>query len=241
MRKRKTLAYGREKPDLKKNLFFSSIALIATLTSCAPNVNALPRRTLRHPAISESIQRPKCNPEVSQWLERGEKVRESICREEHTFVLTNTSLLIVNNKSGTPNLYRTDMDLVAAYSRTDMQDILRAGNVDWTASDDTAFFLTKDRRITLIPVGEIGETLESYEIDFNVQSAKLAYRNNHLLIAGKGEMLVATFSKGMQASAIQFGLEAANADFFESKGRLFFGNGQERIEIIIKGREVQLR
>jgi hypothetical protein len=239
MLKRKTLAFGKNKPEQRKSLFFSTVALIATLASGTVTANALPQRDIRKFSLKEDIQKRECNPDVERLLKKGERIQESICMINHDFVLTNTSLIIVNRHN--PDRQKGGIKIVASFSKTDMRDIFKQGHVDWAASEETVFFLTKDGVLTLIPVEQMGDTVEAYRLSCNVKNAKLAYHSDHLFIAGQGEIIATSFSNGVSSVSVPFSLEVKNPDFFESAGKLFFGNGKQKVEIKINGEEVQLR
>ncbi len=235
MRKRKSLAFKREKPTMTKNLFFSTLAFAATITSCAPAVTALPRREIqRETTITETIRRTEraCRVDPRNWLRKGERLRGTVCRDGRIFALTEGSLLI--GREATGDFFFSDITLESSHSRTDMAGILRAGLVDWTASQDTAYFLTRDRMLTPIPVGDMGERLNSYEIPAAYLSGKMEFHNDFLLIAGAGKIMAVSFDPHLDSREIPFRLRTKTADFFQREGKLFFGNERERIEIIFE-------
>ncbi len=235
MRKRKGLAFKREKPTMTKNLFFSTLAFAAAITACAPTVTALPRReTITAPTISEPIRRAEraCKVDPRNWLRKGERIRETLCREGRVFALTGESLLM--GREANREFFFSEITLESSHSRTDMREILRAGLADWTASHEAAYFLTRDRMLTPIPVGDMGEQLSSYELPHEYINAKMEYHNDFLLIAGAGKLMAISFDPVLDSREIPFTLNAKNADFFQRNGKLFFGNERERIEIVFE-------
>jgi hypothetical protein len=235
MRKRKSLAFKKEKPKMTKNLFFSTLAFAAAITSCAPAVTALPRReVITAPTISEPIRRTEraCRVDPRNWLRKGERIRGTLCRDGRIFALTGESLLM--GREANRGFFFSDITLESSHSRTDMRDILKTGLVDWTASHDTAYFLTKDRMLTPIPVGELGEQMNSYEMPVEYANAKMEFHRDFLLIAGSGKLMAVSFDPHIDTREIPFTLSAKNADFFQNEGKLFFGNERERIEIVFE-------
>lgn len=235
MRKTKSLAFKRERPGLTKNLFFSTLAFVGAITACAPAVTALPRREItRTPAISEPLRRSEkaCKADPRNWLQKGERIRGTVCREGRIFALTDASLLI--GQEAGREFFFSDITLESSHSRTEMGDILKAGLVDWTASYDAAYFLTRDRMLTPIPVGDLGEQLNSYEIPAAYLGGKMEFHNEVLLIAGAGKMMAISFDPVVDSREIPFSLSEKNADFFQREGRLFFGNERKSVEIIFE-------
>jgi hypothetical protein len=236
MRKRKSLAFKREKPKVVKKLFFPMLAFAAAITACAPTVTALPRREIQREAtISETIRRAEksCKIDPGSWLRKGERLRSTLCRDGRVFALTGESLLI--GREADRNFLFSDITLESTHSRTDMRDILKAGLVDWTASHDTAYFLTRDGMLTPIPVGEMGDELNSYQIPQAYHAGNIEFHNDFLLIAGQGKMMAVSFDPVLDSREIPFALEAKNSDFFFQEGRLFFGEKGKRVEIIFEG------
>lgn len=236
MRKTKSLAFKREKPTISKNLFFSTLAFMAAITACAPTVTALPRREIRREVtISESIRRAErsCKLDARDWLMKGERLKATVCRNGRLFALTDTSLLI-GTEVEERTFFFSDITLESSHSRTDMRGILKAGLVDWTASEDTAYFLTRDRMLTPIPVGEMGDEMTSYEIPAAYVNGRITFHNEFLLIAGAGRMMAISFDPILDSRELPLRIKGSDADFFQNGGKLYFGNEREKVEIIFE-------
>lgn len=168
-------------------------------------------------------------------LQRGEKITEITCKRNKVFVLTNTSLLIIEDGER----QRTDDGIALSfqYSRTDMRDMLRRGLVAWTQGDDTCFFLTRDRMLTLIPVHEMNDTVPTYQIPFRAENAKMIYHSGFLFIASSGNMNVMNYDQ-TESRTLSIQPNIQNAEFFVLDGKLFFGRKEEKIEIRRNGQSV---
>ncbi|MCI0504390.1 hypothetical protein L0Y65_06835 [Candidatus Micrarchaeota archaeon] len=169
---------------------------------------------------------------IVNLLEAGETLAGIACRTERAFVLTDRSLFVVRPGGGSPDLVNDGVDIsfVAAYSRTDMSGILSAGFVAWTQSDDAVFLLTRNGTLTLIPLENMGSTVPSYNIPYDVSGASMAYHQGYLFLATlSGQMVVI---RGAQIRSIPFQASAGNPAFFVSGGNLVFGTkGAEETEI----------
>lgn len=231
--RKKSLAFKKEKPKIIKSLFFSAAAI--ALAACAAPARIAPRPEIRAPSISETIQVPEqtCDIDPRQWLQEGERVDETICRDGLLFALTNTSLLI--GRSSGRTFFFEEIALESSHSRTDMGQIIDTGISDWTASQDFAYFLTRDSVLTPIPVGELGEQLNSYVIPQMYRSGRMAYHNDFLLIAGEGTLMAVSFHPRADSREFPLRIGLEGSDFFTRERRLFFGNERERIEIIFNG------
>lgn len=239
----KRLAFTRntpvERPQMRKKLFFPALMVALSFVSCSAPAQALPvQQPLSKLHYSERM-RKSCASEAEGYLLPGEKVVEAICRRSRDYVFTGKSLLIFTRHDQA--LGDSGMRLRSSHSRTDIQGILSAGHVDWTASDESAFFLTRDKVLTVIPAEGMGDTVDTYRVPFDVQSAKLWYQSGRLFIAGEEEMMVSTFGLKMDARLIPYIMRSKERDFFQRSGKLFFGNERERIEIRMDGGRVELR
>jgi hypothetical protein len=238
----KKLAFSRsvpvERPEFRKKLFFPSLISVVSLISCAPVAHALPAQDPATKLLTSDMMRKSCAPEAEKQLRRGEKIVEAICRRSRDYVFTGKSLLVFTRHD--EELVPSKITLKSSHSRTDMRGILSPGHVDWTASDDSAFFLTQDKVLTVIPAQGMGETVDTYTMPFDVRNAKLWYQSGRLFIAGDEEMMVTSFGLKTKASLIPYILRTKDRDFFQHAGKLFFGNERERIEIRFEGDRVRL-
>ncbi len=229
---RRLLHQRKEIPKAsRKKLFFGVLLAVPLLSSCViAQASPLPK--------SKNVYAQKeCKPDIRKLLEPGEKIIESICRPNRDFVLTNANLYIFRKHDKTEG----DITLVSSCSIRDLEDTMGNGLVGWAASDDTAFILTHDRTLTLVPAALRGDTLPAYRIPFNVENAKIMFHAGKLFIAGKEQLMVATFSGKVKSKTYSFFLKTKDRNFFESQGRLFFGNQKEKIEIRITREKVELR
>lgn len=256
MLERKTLAFKKDGPEVKrpkvsKRLCFSSLALAIALSACS-HADAPQHAQVGRPPIRESIMqreaqlRPEksCGLSGEGWLHEGERMLGSICKEGTLFVLTDRSILIGDGEARMDPTYFSEMRVGGERTRTDVQEALGNGLVDWTASGDMAFILTSDRVLTLVPAGDVGEQLDTYNIPIDVSDAKMAHHGGFLFIAGKERLFAASFSGEWNWRNIPMRLDARDPDFFESGGKLFYGDGKRRVEIIIEGKgldEVDVR
>ncbi|MBU0532335.1 hypothetical protein KKB44_02465 [Candidatus Micrarchaeota archaeon] len=234
----KKLAYGNERPEQTKKLFFSgenrrkklgfsAACVLTALSACAATA-------IGQTEIVPTIQQRVCGEEVESLLRDGEVVQEIVCKDDKTFVLTNTSLLVLHHVND-----MTDEDGITfrlSYTRTDMQGILRHGLIAWAQSDDNCYFLTRDNMLRVIPLENMGDTISAYGIPLDVSTADMIYFDNTLFIAASGNVLMIEFGAVLNVRRGLLLLDVENPAFFIINDRLYFGdqNG-ERIEIT--GRE----
>jgi hypothetical protein len=169
---------------------------------------------------------------LSNFLEDGERLREIKCRGERAFVLTDRSLLIVRPGGGRDlDDDGIDISFVAAYSRTDMRGVLAPGLIAWTQSDDTVFFLTRNGALTLVPVENMGSTIPSFTIPYDVSGARMTHHGGFLFLATRTEMVVI---RAPESRTLPLRTTISSPAFYTSGGRLFFGkSGVEENEIRI--------
>jgi len=239
MPKKKMLAFNRERPQIRKNLFFGAVALTAALSACAPARIILPRTAT---PIRETIQQPEyappekaCDLNEPNWVEPGEKIQRTICSNGFQYSLTNTSLLIVENHRDLGDIFR-DFSLDESRSRTDMRDLITNGIVDWAATEDHAFFLTKDGVLTAIPSGKMGNSLPTFTMPEEFRSGKLASRSGFLFIAAPGRLMVGKLIEDtFDSRIIDLPSKANDLAFDENQEKLFLRNKREKIEIRVQG------
>ncbi|MEW6035553.1 MAG: hypothetical protein AB1529_02990 [Candidatus Micrarchaeota archaeon] len=254
------------RPKLIRTLVFGS-AFFAAMTACTPCTNAVPirepavERPRRAPPATESAGHaespgaPSCrfsgrtleystNDTVMRLvnlLDSGESVREVICRRDRAFVLTDTSRIIVRPGSGNqlPDGDGTAISHLASYTRTDMAGLNSRGIVDWEATDSACYFLTRDRRLTVLANDELGDTVPEYELPFDTAGLgrnRMAFHSGFIFIAPlSGSAVVMSFGENAGASYLPLESADRRAGFIVRGDRLFFGkNGKEK-EIIIGG------
>jgi hypothetical protein len=238
----KRLAFTRntsvERPRRRKRLFFPFLMIATSFAACSGPARALPVQQPPSKLPASDIMRKSCASEAQRHLLPGEKVREAICRGRRDYVFTGKSLLIFTRYD--QELEGSDVRLRSSHSRTDVRGILSAGHVDWTASEDSAFFLTRDKVLTVIPAEGMRDTVDTYAVPFDVANAKLWYQSGRLFVAGDDEMMVSTFGIKMNARLIPYIMRSKERDFFQHAGKLFFGNERERVEIRFEGDRVRL-
>jgi len=229
----KRLAHRREgvpKPEQRKMLFFRSmtlpLVLAAAISTCSmantpATVNALPKKFVTYKDVKP------CAPDKS-LLQDGEKIKETRCLKDKKLILTDTSLLVIHDS----NQEGAVIELTS--SRTDIRSVLERGLVAWSQSDDTAYFLTKDRKLTLIPLEDMRDTITTYTLPFDVDNLKMVHFNNMLFMAPiAGEVARLTFSDGVDVATMPIKMNAKNPDFFVSDQTLFFGEKKgEKVEIL---------
>ncbi|MEW6722618.1 MAG: hypothetical protein AB1324_05130 [Candidatus Micrarchaeota archaeon] len=169
---------------------------------------------------------------LSNFLEDGERLREIACRGERAFVLTDRSLLIVRPGGGMDlDDDGIDIRFVAAYSRTDMRGILQPGLVAWTQSDDTVFFLARNGALTLLPIENMGDSIPSFTIPYDVAGARMTHHGGYLFLATRSEMVVV---RAPESRTLPLRTTLSSPAFYTSGGSLFFGKrGVEENEIRI--------
>lgn len=244
MLERKRLAYGDgviAKPKKMKSLVFSATFLAVTC-SCAPTTNAIPRRD---PVVEEARRAPArppragerapgCFPNIAAVaMERGEKVRESICSGNREFILTDRALHIRTRVMERERFGNAEITLDNYSSRTDMREMIARGIVDWEATETACYFLTRDRRLTVMPNDEMGGSIPEYTLPFetaNIPRNRMIFHSGFLFIAPlSGDALVMSFGENPDSRF----LSLPPAGGFSVRGNmLFFG---------IKGNEREIR
>ncbi len=239
MPKRKILAFNRERPQIRKNLFFPTLVLATALSACTSARVMMPKTAT---PIRETIQQQEYNyPEKAcdlnepNWLEPGEEIQRTLCREGLQYTLTNTSLLIVENHRDLADLF-TDTSLEESRSRTDMRDVIANGIVDWTATEDHAFFLTKSGILTAIPSGEMGDHIPTFILPREFRGGRLGSKSGFLFIAAPGKLMVGKLIEdGLNSRIIDLPSKSDDLNFEDIQGKLFLRNEREKIEIKIQG------
>lgn len=240
MNHRKKLAYPNNSGEVKrpkktKLLFFKKVLpfvlAFSAISSCgAANAHLRNRSSLNETTI-RTENKERCTFDSKRMLSEGENVRETVCRESDMLVLTNTSLHVIYFNTETESVEGLPIRLHS--SRTDLRPLLRLGFEDWTHSRENTYFLTSNGEITVVPLEEMGDTLQVFKVPGSVRGAKMTHFENNLFVVtadGKGRVLDA--EKGTRISDFSVEFDITASDFFVSKGSLFFGeeNG-ERIKI----------
>ncbi len=241
MPKRKTLAFGRNKPKETTGLVFT-FALAAAVSACAHS----PKMNPRQPTLSEDVQKvckPKKQDEDCFWADAGEWAYlfgdgpyEKRCSYGNQVVLTGGTLLVGRYEG--PSHPFTRMDLRPGFRERDISGILEPGLVDLVVSPDDIFILNRDSVLIKMPVGDIGEWLERYEVPFDVSDAKLSYHKKFVIVADNEHLAIAT-ADSLHSATFSISLDAVRPYFFECNGDLFFGDEKENVEIRIKGRRLE--
>jgi hypothetical protein len=243
MVERKKLAYGDGEikgPSKKRFLAYTGLVLLAgSFHSCA-TASAIPQQRERPASVRIEPQLERaCRPDVRGILRPGEVARESVCRYGREFVLTSTSMLIIERNSAS-DLNVDDISLRMHFSRTDMADIYARGLVDWEAGRSACFFLTADRGLVIYPNSEMGETVTSYTLDFETRSLgrnNMVYHSGFVFIAPPGREVLALGEDG--DSRVLGQVAAAGHGFYTRGGRLFLGKGRQEREIIVRSTDIE--
>ena len=167
-------------------------------------------------------------------LKKDERTREMVCLENRAFILTDRSLVIVT----AAGLDESDgnIRLNSFLSRTDMTDILKKGLVAWTQTGEACYFLTRDRKLTVLP-NEEGDVSE-FSVPFDtsgVRMDRMTYQSGFLFIAPDKRSVYAfklTEQKGAKMMPVITKTEEPG--FFIEKRVLFFGKkgeNEKKIEI----------
>jgi len=175
-------------------------------------------------------------------LDDGERVLDMACHKRYGFILTGKSLIVVPGKEekGKDELSRTN-----SYTRKNIREWHKRGLVSWAQADDRAYLLTRDGKITEIPVYKRGKTtIPEYSVPYDMRAAATVFHSGFLFIApatgqeARSSVMV-VLKLGAEAKfdglALPDGMK--NADFFFRGERLFFGNGDAgALEIKANGR-----
>jgi hypothetical protein len=167
----------------------------------------------------------------TDWLE-GEQLIDVICGPR-TVLLTTASLIVVEKpakkrrtQSALSDYESPTIRLVEHHSKTDMRDILHPGFVAWTTSDDDAYFLTQDGRVSVVPFGEMGDTIGTYSLGGDVHGARIVYFDKHVFVGPvSAELRVLDLNKtddGFRSQALPPNAGAAPILHIDH-GRLYFG------------------
>jgi len=240
----------REHPErfqVKRKLFFSnffSTAVMLSLVASQASATLLYKREstkLQPPGITKpSAPLHRCNDELKVIVfEPGEIVRETVCGKNRTFVLTNTSLIVVTpSKDEEVETGIEGVTLKFTYTRTDMREILKNGLVTWTQTEDACYFLTQDKVLhRIVSIGS-KEDDEEHLMPFDVQKARMIYHSGFIFIAApvSGRLMIMRFSNKPESGGVPLLFDAKNPEFFISNGKLYFGEKDgKKAEIRIDG------
>ncbi len=260
MFKTRKLAYGDgnteiERPRVIKRLGFSGMALLLTMSNCAP-AQALTRdRTgeyrldVRAPRPAPA-QRPapqarsQCMPDMEPLgVRSGERRLETACAGGREFVLTESNLYIRTRQVQGDAEDSGAIRLLARVTITDISGYAAQGIVHWQPMEDSVIIITRsDRRLTILPDEGMGDTVPSFQLPFEtaeINKQRVAYQSGFLFIAPQqGDVLVMSF--GDHAGSAFLSLRSdSKRDCFTLRGaRLFFGRDEHQTEIRIRGPSV---
>lgn len=242
-------AVKRERPDKprrKQKLFFSTLLILPLVASQASPALLTDRdsRKLQPPAITN----PKapvhnCSEELKAIIfEPDEVVRETFCGKNRTFVLTNTSLIVItpsNEEEADTGVEGITLRLT--YTRTDMREILQHGLEAWTQSEEACYFLTKNGSLRIISVDKKDDAPE-YLLPFDVQKAKMICHSDFLFIAVPvaARLVIISLSDKYDKRGLPILFDATNSEFFISDGKLYFGEKDgKKAKITINGQRIK--
>ncbi len=238
-------AVKRERPDKprgKQKLFFSTLLILPLVASQVPAAlltDRDPTRLQPPPITKPKAPVHNCSEELNAIVfEPGEVVHETFCGERRTFILTNTSLIVVTPSSEEEADTGVEgVTLRLTYTRTDVRDILKHGLVAWTQSEDACYFLTKNGSLRAISIEERDDGPE-YLLPFDVRKAKMVCRSGFLFIAAPAakRMVIISLSDKPDRGGVPLLFDATKSDFFISDGKLYFGEKDgKKAEIKING------
>jgi hypothetical protein len=123
-------------------------------------------------------------------------------------------------------------------SRKDIGRLISKGIVDWEVSENHSFFLTADRKLTVIPHNSGDAT--TYFLDFGTAGMgkdRMTYHSGFLFIAPKsGRIMVC--SDRLEWGTVGNPFYGENAGFSVAGDRLVLGNKNRNVEIKIRGTEL---
>lgn len=167
------------------------------------------------------------------------------CPYDEVTILTGRALIMVyrNGEESTDG----EISISLESSRTDMNEILRPGFVDWAQSPEMVYVLTLDGNLTLVPKNDMGETIPVYRMGFDARNADLQYSEGFEFIANNAGQIVVMMAtpEGATRTVLELPqrlrerVDEEDFDFFHSNGRLYYGNpGGDRVEIVVGGPSV---
>jgi|GEM_PF-2555155 len=238
---------ARAKKDILRGGRFAVAALsvlLSSLGSCASSAAPVPRapeitRFHMGSGTEASTRRPPRCAEYSSFLRPGERAIDSICLQNTTYVRTNSSILIIPTSTAVEG--GDSLSVSLSHSRVNIGNLVRIGIVDWAASDDTIFILTRDRRLNPIPRrGFVSSTRTRHVINGDITDAEMQFHAGLLFIGPVSDhLMVMSFSSGFQARAIPLPDQMCareNQEFIFNRGRLFFGESEgKQVEIRTRG------
>lgn len=224
MKKRK-----RKKKEGTNGKLGLATVLLSTLFSCSgPISSASPTPPANTSGEEVNIpERPHFDcAEYESSLLPGESAIDVICREHSTYVYTGSSILIIPNAE--PVEFGSSVTVAYNHSRLGLGSLPDIGIVDWNASEDTIFLLTKDRRIFLFPRTGFRHNSEVgiYTINKDVRGASLCFHSGFLFLGPVSDHLMAFIPSTFESRSIPLPEEMTDgehSDFAIVRGRLYFG------------------
>jgi len=160
----------------------------------------------------------------TDWLDDDERVIDAVCSmRKRTLVLTTTSLIVVDHDDAS-NDATEGVTLVQHRSKTDLLAIIRPGFVAWAHSERDAYILTRDGKLTIIPLEEMGETVDTYAVAGDVRSARMIYFDGRLFVGPVSAKIwiLRVFGTTGDWSQIPLPRDAAGRSEFQVRGRVLF-------------------
>jgi hypothetical protein len=124
-----------------------------------------------------------------------------------------------------------------------MSGLNARGIVDWEATASACYFLTRDRRLTVLANDALGDTVPEYELPFDTAGLgrnRMVSHAGFIFIAPlSGSAVVMSFGEHAGAAYLPLASGDRRAGFMVRENRLFFGRIGNEKEIIISGPQAQ--
>jgi hypothetical protein len=245
----KRLAYQgskeTERPKRLKSLFFGAVcgAALTVFVSCAhadlaakmqtshPK-KAMPAWTLGKPEAEEV--KGKCGADLSAAVNEGKKIIETICTDSYEYALTQDEIMIFP-KEKPESMDIDDVKVTFSCMTLDVKNIIKAGVVDWEASDEGAYLMLRDNTLVVVPREGEDLRVSTYDLYFNAASMgkeRMAYLNGYLVLATPNGIIL--FLNDGKWYTRPSGISEPAATLHKTADGLFFGkrNGAD-VEIKI--------
>lgn len=211
---------SREPPARKKTRFpMVPVLLSSAFLMCAQPNHAAAKANPKTMLTEKSTAEPD--------LQLGERVVEKRSNEKYNFVLTNMRFFVMAKDKG-------QGPVIFIESRKDLSKLISKGIVDWEVSENYSFFLTADKKLTVIPHNSGKAT--TYFLDFETAAMgknRMIYHSGFLFIAPRSGKIMVCSDK-LEWGTVGNPFENQDAGFSVSGNKLTFGNR----EIKIRGNEL---
>ena len=202
---------------------FASLAPISELTAQKKQASCIP--------AGDGITKTRSNGKkvhLPGLFDDGEMIREIKCLDRRVVVLTTENLTVARDpekKRGLNEGSTTKYPLSETYDK---------GLVSYVLDENRAFFLTKDRDLTLLPYENGSSDAVSYGYKFDVSETKLAVENGILFAAPVNRKITyCSFDSANNIACRTSPLDRkmVNGSFFRDSGILHFGAREKNVRI----------